>query len=482
MAVLSEYEPREVFRFFEEICAIPHGSGNTKMISDYLADFAKKRNLRYIQDKLNNVIIFKDGSPGYEDSEPVILQGHMDMVCEKADGVKKDMEKEGLDLECDGEYISAKGTTLGGDDGIAVAYALAILDSDTIAHPPVEAIFTVDEETGMYGADYLDCSVLRGKTMLNMDSEDEGYLLAGCAGGAMSKCIIPVRKHFKYGKVVDIALSGLIGGHSGIEIDKGRANANKLMGRILGEAAKKMQINLITVEGGLKDNAIPRSCTAKVLINPNHTNILQDVLSEIVPVINNEFRVTDPDIMVKVTGYGANDYVVMDDASTDRVIKALRTVPDGVQRMSYDIMGLVQTSLNLGILKTEAEEVTMSFAVRSSLTSEKAELIDRLEALMSIVGGRVETSGDYPAWEYRGESRLRDLMIETFVEQYGEKPIVHTIHAGVECGIFSEKIDDLDAISYGPDMLDIHTFSERLNIESVRRTWEYTLAVLEKLK
>ena len=415
-------------------------------------------------------------------SAPVILQGHMDMVCEKNDGVIKDMEKEGLDIACDGEYIFAKGTTLGGDDGIAVAYALAVLDSEKLAHPPIEAVFTVDEEIGMLGAAALDASPLRGKTMLNIDSEDEGIFIAGCAGGASATCIVPVKKHFKYGKVVDITLTGLIGGHSGIEIDKGRANANKLMGRILHEIRKKMILNIINIEGGLKDNAIPRTCTAKIIINPNYTNLLQETLSEIVPKINHEYRVTDPDIMVKVKGYGSNDYVAMDDESTKNVINVLCTIPNGIQKMSHDIEGLVQTSLNLGILTTEADDVRMTFSTRSSVKSEKEELVDILNALMSFVGGRVEVKGDYPAWEYRTDSPLRDLMVEVFEEQYGRKPVIETIHAGVECGIFSEKLEDLDVISFGPNMEDIHTPKEKLNIESARRTWNLLTGILERLR
>ncbi|MGN1031632.1 MAG: aminoacyl-histidine dipeptidase [Butyricicoccaceae bacterium] len=482
MAVLTGLEPHEVFRYFEEICAIPHGSRNTKQISDYCVRFAQEHGLRYIQDESNNVILFKDGTPGYEQSAPVMIQGHLDMVCEKTPECTIDFEKDGLSLRVEDGIISADGTTLGGDDGIAVAYALAILASDSIPHPPLEAVFTVDEEIGMLGASALDCSPLQARTMLNLDSEDEGYLLVSCAGGACAVCRLPILRTEQEGIAVTLTISGLTGGHSGVEIDKGRANANQLLGRALNELRKTVPFNLISVSGGLKDNAIPREATAQLVAAADTAAAIQTVTAQYQEIFAAEYHAADPALTVTAAPGESGKYGAMDNDSTTRVIAALVNLPGGIQRMSADIDGLVQTSLNMGVLKSSDDEVIMSFAVRSSVGTEKEELISRLNNLMAILGGRVERSGDYPAWEYNRDSKLRDLMIEVFKEQYGREPVVQALHAGVECGLFAGKLPGLDCVSFGPDMTDIHTTNERMSVESVQRTWKYTLEVLKRLK
>ena len=408
MPILDHLEPRAVFSCFEQLCAIPHGSGNTKAISDYLVRFAAEHQLRCIQDAHNNVIIFAPGTPGYESAAPVILQGHMDMVCETAPDCTKDMAREGLDLFVDGDTIGARGTTLGGDDGIAVAMALAILAADDIPHPPLEVVITVDEEAGMLGAAALDASVLKGRTMLNLDSEDEGVLTVSCAGGNVSVCTLPVTRAPFSGTALTVTVGGLLGGHSGAEIDKGRGNANLLMGRVLYAVGAHTPLRLVSVAGGLKDNAIPRE--------------------------------------------------------------------------SRDIPGLVQTSLNLGILTTDADTVQASFCVRSSVSTQKEMLVARLRCLMAQLGGTVAVSGDYPAWEYRKDSPLRERMVAVFREQYGRDPKVEAIHAGVECGLFAGKLPGLDCVSFGPDLTEIHTCRERMHIASVQRVWRYTLEVLRRCK
>ena len=487
MKVLSSLEPHKVFEYFEEICSIPHGSSNTKKISDYLVTFAREHDLRYIKDQSNNVIIFKDGTPGYEASAPVMLQGHMDMVCEKGKDCNNDFERDGLELVLKDGIISANGTTLGGDDGIAVAYALAILDSSDIPHPPLEAVFTVDEEIGMLGAAAIDCSPLKSKIMLNLDSEDEGYLLVSCAGGVTAASHIPVSFIPAADKtLMSINISGLLGGHSGVEIDKNRANANILFGRILYTLNRKLSFNLVSIEGGLKDNAIVKTAVAVIAVNESDIQTVKDCVSHMEDLFKHEYVVSDPDIKVAAeitdssSEAAAND--MMDNISTNRVIAALVNMPYGIQGMSSNIKGLVESSLNLGILKTTDTEVVLSYCVRSSIASRKQEMLDKITSLTELLSGYVTLTGDYPAWEYRQDSPLRDLMKDIFTEQYGREPVIQALHAGVECGLFAGKIPDLDCVSFGPDMKDIHTTNESMDVESVKRTWEYTLEILKRLK
>ncbi len=487
MKVLSSLEPHKVFEYFEEICSIPHGSSNTKKISDYLVTFAREHDLRYIKDQSNNVIIFKDGTPGYEASAPVMLQGHMDMVCEKGKDCNIDFERDGLELVLKDGIISANGTTLGGDDGIAVAYALAILDSSDIPHPPLEAVFTVDEEIGMLGAAAIDCSPLKSKIMLNLDSEDEGYLLVSCAGGVTAASHIPVSFIPAADKtLMSINISGLLGGHSGVEIDKNRANANILFGRILYTLNRKLSFNLVSIEGGLKDNAIVKTAVAVIAVNESDIQTVKDCVSHMEDLFKHEYVVSDPDIKVAAeitdssSEAAAND--MMDNISTNRVIAALVNMPYGIQGMSSNIEGLVESSLNLGILKTTDTEVVLSYCVRSSIASRKQEMLDKITSLTELLSGYVTLTGDYPAWEYRQDSPLRDLMKDIFTEQYGREPVIQALHAGVECGLFAGKIPDLDCVSFGPDMKDIHTTNESMDVESVKRTWECTLEILKRLK
>ncbi len=478
MAILEHLEPRGVFRFFEELCAIPHGSSNTKAVSDWLMDFARERGLEAYQDGLNNVIIIKEATSGYESAEPVILQGHMDMVCEKAPGCAKDMEKEGLDLAVDGDAVYAEGTTLGGDDGIAVAMALAILDADDIPHPRLEAVFTVDEEIGMLGATALDVSMLRGRRMLNLDSEEEGVFTVGCAGGNLTQCTLPLTRAPYAGKALTVTVGGLRGGHSGAEIDKGLGNANMLMGRLLYAASRKAELRLVEVNGGLKDNAIPRE-TVATLVTTDPEAVLA-VCRELDAQLKNEYRTTDPDVFV--TAAESTVSLPMDDDTTRRVLCFLTCAPNGIQAMSADMPGLVQTSLNLGILKTEKDAVIASFCVRSSIDGQKQMLVERLTCMTEALGGTVEVFGDYSGWEYRPDSPLRELLVEVFTQQYGHAPRIEAIHAGVECGIFSGKLPGLDCVSMGPDLTEIHTCREKLYISSVQRLWTMVLETLKRMK
>lgn len=486
MRVCEQLKPRKVFAYFEEICKIPHGSGNTKEISDYCVDFAKTHNLRWMQDNKNNVIIFKDASKGYENSEPIILQGHMDMVCEKDDSIEIDFEKNGLSLYIEGDFLKAKGSTLGGDDGIALAYALAILEDDTILHPPLEVVFTVDEEIGMLGANDIDLSMLKGKKLLNIDSDKEGIFFTSCAGGLQADCHLPILWTKEEGIYYEIKITGLHGGHSGSEIHKEYGNAIVLLGRLLNRLRKEFSFSVETIYGGLKDNAIPREAICTICFKQDVSDTLEKKLSDQIfsfrQELQKEYHVTDSKIEILCGKQGAKVSDVLTSDSFLKILFMLRTMPWGVQHMSMDIENLVETSLNPGIMKLEEEYFSLCFSVRSSVTSRKYEVTERLSLFTEFLGGETIISGDYPAWEYKSDSSMRELIIEIYQELFQEKPKIQAIHAGLECGIFSGKIKDLDCISFGPNNYDIHTPKERLSISSTERVWKLILEFLKRSK
>ena len=467
MEVLSKLEPKEVFSYFEKLCAVPHGSGNTKEISDLCVNFAKELGLRWRQDEVNNVVIWKDASPGREGDAPVILQGHIDMVCVKTEDSPKDMAKEGLDLRTDGEWVWADKTSLGGDNGIAVAMILAILADDTLPHPALEAVFTVDEEIGLLGAAGLDCSDLKGRTLINLDSEAEGVLTVGCAGGARCDLEVSLPVQPAAGRLCTLDLSGLPGGHSGTEIHKNIPNAN----RVLAECLRTLpEARLVSLYGGEQDNAIPNRARA-VFVLPE----------EQIDGAAEKFHAVKAGAACSFThaAHAPVDALSVEDSR--RVPDLILSAPNGVQAMEPDLPGQVRTSLNLGILRLEEGALRLTWSVRSSAAVEKEELIAALKALAEGCGGTFGRRGDYPAWEYRPESRLRDVMVRVYRERTGKEPVVETIHAGLECGLLAEKLPGLDAVSAGPDMRDIHSPRERLSVSSVRRTWDYLLAVLAQL-
>ena len=468
MGILDGVKPTRVMHYFEKICAIPHGSGNTDKISSFCVGFAKELGLEVIKDKLNNVIIKKPASKGYEAHPTVILQGHLDMVCEKDADSPIDFEKDGLDLKTDGDFVYAKGTTLGGDDGIAIAMAMAILEDNSLSHPPIEALFTTDEETGMYGAEGLDASVLNVKILINIDSEKEGILTVGCAGGARADIKIPLTKEAASLPAYRITLGGLKGGHSGAEIDKGRLNSNIMMGKFLNFLPFNYYVG--DIGGGLKDNAIPRITEATVFCDGD----IDAVSKEFVKLNKIE---TDDGLSVSVESCDCNECFSL--ASSKAIADFLCTVPNGIQAMSKDIEGLVQTSLNLGVLNIVDSCLHMTFSVRSSVNAEKYGLLDKLEKLANEFGGAFSSHAHYPAWEYRKDSPLRDIMTNVYEKMYGSTPVVAAIHAGLECGMFCDKISGLDAVSFGPDIYDIHTSRERMSVSSVARAYDYLLEVLK---
>lgn len=475
---LQGLEPESVFRYFEEICAIPHGSRNTKAISDYLVSFAKAHGLRYRQDDSNNVVIFAPGTCGLEDHESVILQGHMDMVCEKDAGCPLDMAVDGLDVTHDGCCIFAKGTTLGGDDGIAVAYALAILDDNTIAHPPLEVIVTVDEEIGMLGAAAMDLADVKGRTMLNLDSEDEGIFTVSCAGGATCTVSLNAERKAVYGPCVRLSVEGLRGGHSGAEIHKNRANANKVMGDFLGRIQKLMPLCLTSFSGGSKDNAIPRACQATVVAMGIGLERINDIAAQLQQEVRETYD--EPEALVQAFDVDALGGNALTTAATADVISLLCAAPNGVQAYCPDMPELVQTSLNLGIAKL-GDRFTATFSVRSSVNAEKEGLITKLKELADFYNGTYSQSGTYPAWEFKKDSRLRDVMVPIYTRMFGKEPKVLAIHAGLECGLLGDKLPGLDCVSIGPQMHDIHTSREKLEIASTKRTWDFLLEVLKAL-
>lgn len=475
---LAGLEPQLVFDYFEQLSAIPHGSHNTKAVSDFMVRFAQEQGIRCIQDESGNIILFAPGTCALEAHEPVILQGHLDMVCEKDADCSLNMDTEGLDLAHDDTCVFARGTTLGGDDGIAVAYAMALIADETIPHPPLEVILTVDEEVGMLGASAIDVSMLTGRKMINLDSEDEGIFTVSCAGGARATLSLKVERRMVYGPCVRLSVDGLQGGHSGAEIHKGRANANKVMGEFLSRILKLMPLCLTSFSGGSKDNAIPRSCQANVVAMGIGLERINTLAQELQAEIREKFQ--EPEATVQafdVDALGGNSLTTED---TARVVALLNAVPNGVQSNSADIPGLVQTSLNLGIAKL-GEQFSLTFSVRSSVNQEKEELLQKLRDLCAFYEGSYSQMGEYPAWEYRKDSPLRDTMVKVYQDLYGKEPQVVAIHAGLECGLLGDKLPGLDCVSVGPQMHDIHTSREKLEIASTQRVWNFLLAVLKEL-
>jgi dipeptidase D len=449
-------------------------------ISSYLENFAKERKLEYIRDKYNNVIIIKEATNGYEDKAPFILQGHMDMVAVKTDDCKINMETDGLKLKVDGDYIYADGTSLGGDDGIAVAYMLAILDSDDIEHPRIEAVITTDEETGMYGATAIDLSMLKGRKMLNIDSEEEGILLTSCAGGMRTDCHIPISTEYKDGgSYLTVTISGLIGGHSGTEINKGHVNAIRQLAMVLKKTYNSVPFKIVQISGGEKDNVIPRQANAVVKVTDDRKSELITELDRIAMLERNENKSREKDMFIEVYETRMSDELAFDEESTQKIIDFLILLPNGVMTMSADIEGLVETSLNIGILKTNINEVIASCAIRSSIESAKHKVNLVVETLTKTFGGYIENHGEYPGWQFNPDSKLRSDMLRIYKDMFGNEAKVEAMHAGLECGIMVSKIPGLDCVSFGPNIFDIHTTEEKLSISSTQKMWKYILEILK---
>lgn len=482
--LLEGLEPKAVFYYFEEICGIPHVSHHTKEISDYCVDFAKNHGLRYVRDEAGNVIIYKPAAPGYEEHPAVIIQGHLDMVGAKTEGSEHDFLRDPIRL--DGEalargVLTAVDTTLGGDDGIAVAYALAILADPKLKHPAIEAVFTVDEEVGLLGANALDTSALSGRYLLNLDSEVEGSFLVGCAGGLRSDLSLPVHMTEYEGERLEITVCNLTGGHSGSEIGTGRPSANVLMGRLLKEIDDCGDFYLEWLNGGVVDNAIAPKCTARIVCGPEDTQEIKAACDRLCSNLRTEYAGIDDNITILCSRLDSGVYSVADDIGREKILCLLRNLPYGVMARNAKDISLVETSLNLGILRFEDGVLRAGYSIRSSFESAKRDLADRIGFLAEFLGGEYKESGDYPAWPFKPGSKLCETAGGVYREMYGREAKFETIHAGLECGIFAGRMPGLDIISYGPSMKNIHTFDEQLDISSVKRVYEFTLRLLEAL-
>lgn len=479
---LEPYDYKKVLYYFEQLTKIPHGSGNVQAISDYLVEFAKKQGVRYVQDEALNVVMFKEASPGYENAPVVMIQGHMDMVCEKNADSNHDFEKDALKLHLEGDMLMADGTTLGGDDGVAVAYAMALIADKEAKHPALELVITTEEETGMDGAKALDMSELKASYLINVDSEDEGVVLCSCAGGMRQTCTLPLDRVPADGVLYDIALTGLYGGHSGAEIDKNRVNSVYAMTRLLFEAREQVDFSLQNFYGGLKDNAIPREAFASVVVEEEDTALFVKTINDLAAKYKFELASIEPGFTVEVKNGENSAYNVLSPVSFEKLLFFLMQAPNGIQRMSGDIKGLVESSLNLGIFEVKEDEAEFNFALRSSSKTYKYFMRDKVEYLISFLGGESSTHSEYPAWEYRRESNLREIFSEVFTEMYHKEPEMQAIHAGLECGLIAEKMPDLDMISIGPNMKDIHTPMEALDIKSTIRVYQFVEKLLERIK
>lgn len=482
MSDISMLEPKEVFSFFKEISDVPRSSRHNEKISEYLVNFAKERNLDYYQDEAGNVIIYKEGTAGYENSPAVMIQGHMDMVAEKTEDSNHDFLNDPLELYVDGDWLRAKDTTLGADDGIATAMGLAVLDATDIPHPPIEMVMTVDEEIGMLGANVLNPDKMKSRIIINVDSEEEGIITVGCAGAVDVATKFPMNKKTVTGIKYKYSVEGLLGGHSGSDIHLERGNAALIASRMLLSARKVAEFNLVSISGGRVTNVILSKVSGEVIVKPEDVKAFEDSLAKDLAVIKEEYRTSDPGLTLKLEKVGEATEEVADTVCQDNFLKCVICIPFGAQNFSVELEGLVETSHSIGVIDTvDGSFITKSMA-RSSVNSRRDFLKDKITALVEGFGGTLEFSGEYGAWEFNNKSQLLELCIKTYKEHYGEDPIVGAIHAGVECGKWAEKLGKIDAISIGPDMEGVHSVNEKLSIGSTERTWVFFKNLLAACK
>ena len=477
---MTNLKPERVFYYFKQISDVPRGSGNCDGIARYCKNFAVNHNLKYVKDDADNVVIFKDGTPGYENSEPVILQGHTDMVCQKTENASTDFINRGIELFVDGDFLRAKETTLGADNGIAVAMILAILESDNIPHPPIEAVFTSDEEIGLIGAGKLDKSILSAKKMINLDSEEDDTVTVSCVGGCHFNAKTPVTYQEKDGTKITLTIKGLKGGHSGVEINNNRVNADTLAGRFLNHIKKSCEFDIISINGGDKDNAIPNKCTIELCVGD--VDLFIKIAEDYLDIVKAEIADRESGFSFTFNKGETASYKVLSDDIKTKLIFVLTCVPNGVLEMSADIEGLVQTSLNLGVLKIENDFLSLHFGLRSNKKSGLSFLIEKLQAFFDSVNWENTTNGHYPPWEYKDNSQLREIYKDIYTDYFGKTPKVEAIHAGLECGVFADAIDGIDCISIGPALYDVHTVNEKLSVSSTENVFNLLLKILEKLK
>ncbi|MDR7855163.1 aminoacyl-histidine dipeptidase [Tissierella sp.] len=481
MNILENLNPKRVFYYFEQLTQIPRCSYDEQNVSDYLKSIGKKLGLETIQDDLLNIIIRKPATKGYEESEGVIIQGHMDMVCEKEDDSNHNFKTDPIELIIDGDYIRANKTTLGADNGIAIAMGLAILEDNTLEHPMIELLVTSSEETEMDGALGLSDKVLKGRRLLNVDSEEEGILVTGSAGGELIEIRVPAEYDNISGyDEVSIEVRGLMGGHSGMEIHKPRANANKILNNILKEIKASLDIKLVAITGGTKDNAIPRQSVANIGVSTEDLSKFNNIIEEMKKKVLDDSKTHEPNIEIVITK-GDSVSKVFKDTVLNTVISLLDNIPTGVFTRLPENEEIVESSSNLAIIKTEDGRIIIQVSTRSSAENNLLKLREKIVASVNEANCQYEISGSYPHWEYNPESRLRDTALKVYEDLFHIKMESTVIHAGLECGVLAKKYP-LDIISFGPNMYDVHTPQEKLSISSTERTYQYLIELLKQLK
>ena len=482
MSDVSKLAPQEVFRYFKEISDVPRSSSHNEKISAYLVNFAKEHELEYYQDESGNVIIWKDGTPGYENSDMVMIQGHMDIVAEKTEDSTHDFQNDPLELIVDGDTLTANKTTLGADDGAAIAMGLALLDSTDIPHPPLEFIATVDEEIGMLGAYALDGSKIRSRKVINIDSEEEGIITVGCAGAVDIFTSFPADKKLVNGVKYKYVVDGLLAGHSGLDIHQERANAGQIVARLFLDAREKAELNIVSINGGRATNVILGKVEGEVIVAASDVKAFEEIIATSTEEIKAEYRTSDPGITVSIEAVGEASEEAVDTVCQDNFFKFLVACPTGAEHYSVELKGLVETSHSIGVVKLEDGRLITKSMSRSSVNSRNRLLARKIGIIAEALGAEVEHGSSYGAWEFNNKSDLLDVCINAYKEQYGEEPVVSAMHAGIECGIWAEKLGKVDAVSIGPDMTGVHSVNEELSIPSTERTWQYLKLILSHCK
>ena len=484
MYILENLQPKKVFKFFEEISRIPRGSGNELEVAKYIENFAKERGLWVIRDDFHNVIIKKDATAGYENSPVVMLQGHIDMVCEKNAGTVHDFEKDPIKLVIDGEFLRADGTTLGADNAVAVAYAMAILDSNNLNHPALEVLLTADEEQGMSGAINVDGSLFKATRMINLDSSPEGHFYAGCSGGMRQLITLNLTREavpVDYSAYA-IKVRGLNGGHSGNAIHLELANSNKIIGRAFQTISKITDMRILEIFGGLKENAIPREADSIIFMPKSDQKDVENDIKTLENVLKKEFRLSDNGVFVIFEEINCDKNLAFDKASTKKIMQALNIIPSGLLHKSLEIQGLTETSTNLGVVETDGDKVILTSASRSSVASRKEYMKQVFASIAEALDAEILVRNEYPAWEFNPNSELRDIAMATYKEMFGKEPKLTATHGGLECGLLLEKIPSIDIVAFAPTMIGIHTPEEKLDIASTERVYNLLVKVLEKLR
>ena len=482
MSEISNLEPKFVWKHFDEIRKIPRCSKHEEKIREYVVNFAKKQNLKYKEDKVGNIVICKTATKGMENKPGIILQGHLDMVCEKNSDITFDFSKDPLQLKLKGDILTAVGTTLGADNGIGLAISLAILEDKNIKHGPIESLFTIDEETGLTGAFAMEKDMIKNKILLNLDSEDFGVLTVGCAGGGDSKIELPIKTQPAKNDLesIIVKVSGLRGGHSGVDINEQRGNAIKLLVRMLWKTCEDYHFYISEIKGGDKHNAIPREAYAKIMIDESEKNKFMDAIKKEEKDILGEIKPIDPNFRVKIENT-EKIQTILNEESQCKILNLVHALPHGVDKKSYDIPDLVDTSTNLATISFNKNNVLINTSTRSSIKSALQDLRDRIYAVADLAGAKIIEEAPYPGWKPNLESNILKISKKVFKNMYGKEPKVEAIHAGLECGIIGEKYEDMDMISIGPTVKYPHSPEEQVHVSTVDKTYKFVLKILEEI-